>query len=75
MRYQVWIQSGKKYVIEKQSPIELEIIMRAIFLQYSLNQDKDFGKQINYLNKLDEIRGTNWKKTFPEIVELLKDYV
>jgi len=52
MRYQVWIQSGKKYVIEKQSPIELEIIMRAIFLQYSLNQDKDFGKQINYLNKL-----------------------
>ena len=32
-------------------------------------------EHINYLNKLDEIRGTNWKKTFPEIVELLKDYV
>ena len=26
--------------------------MRAIYLQYSLNQDKDFGKQINYLNNL-----------------------
>ena len=32
-------------------------------------------EHINYLNRLDEIRGTNWKKTFPEIVELLKDYV
>jgi MoaA/NifB/PqqE/SkfB family radical SAM enzyme len=30
---------------------------------------------INYLNRLDEIRGTDWKKTFPEVVELLKDYV
>jgi len=52
LRYQVWIQSGKKYVVEKQSPIELEIVMRAIFLQFSLNQDKDFKKQIDYLNKL-----------------------
>jgi len=52
MRYQVWLQSGKKYVVDKQSPIELEVIMRAIWLQYSLNQDKDFRKQIEYLNKL-----------------------
>ena len=52
MRYTVWIQSGKKYVIDNQSPIELEIVMRAIFLQYSLNQNQDFGKQITYLNKL-----------------------
>ena len=52
LRYQVWIQSGKKYVVERQSPIELEIVMRAIFLQYSLNQDKDFQKQVDYLNKL-----------------------
>lgn len=52
LRYLVWIQSGKKYVIDRQSPIELEIVMRAIYLQYSLNQDKDFKKQIEYLNKL-----------------------
>jgi len=52
LRYQVWLQSGKKYVIERQSPIELEVVMRSIFLQFSLNQDKDFEKQINYLNKL-----------------------
>jgi hypothetical protein len=52
LRYQVWIQSGKKYVVDKQSDIEMEVIMRAIFLQYSLNQDKNFKKQIDYLNKL-----------------------
>jgi hypothetical protein len=52
MRYTVWIQSGKKYIVDNQSSIELEIVMRAIYLQYSLNQDKDFGKQINYLNNL-----------------------
>ena len=52
IRYTVWIQSGKKYIIDNQSPIELEIVMRAIFLQYSLNQNQDFGKQITYLNKL-----------------------
>lgn len=30
---------------------------------------------IKYLNSLDAIRGTNWKQTFPEIVELLKEYL
>ena len=52
LRYQVWLQSGKKYVIDKQSDIELEVIMRSIYLQFSLNQDKDFKEQITYLNKL-----------------------
>jgi MoaA/NifB/PqqE/SkfB family radical SAM enzyme len=33
----------------------------------------DMTKQhINYLNKLDEIRGTDWKKTFPDVVKLLE---
>lgn len=32
-------------------------------------------QHINYLNSLDEIRGTDWKKTFPEVAELLKDYI
>ena len=52
LRYQVWLQSGKKHVVGKQSAIELEVIMRAIYLQFSLNQDKNFKQQINYLNKL-----------------------
>jgi len=52
IRYQVWIQSGKKHVIDKQSTTELEIIMRGVYLQYSLNQNCNFKKQIDYLNKL-----------------------
>jgi hypothetical protein len=52
LRYTVWIQSGKKHIIGEQSAIELEIIMRAIFLQFSLNQNQKFKEQIEYLNKL-----------------------
>jgi len=52
LRYTVWIQSGKKHIIGEQSAIELEIIMRAIFLQFSLNQNQNFKQQITYLNKL-----------------------
>ena len=52
LRYTVWIQSGKKHIIGEQSAIELEIIMRAIFLQFSLNQNQKFKEQITYLNKL-----------------------
>lgn len=32
-------------------------------------------EHIKYLDDLDKIRGTNWKKTLPEIAELLKDYL
>lgn len=32
-------------------------------------------RHIKFLDSLDEIRGTDWKKTFPEIVELLKEYL
>lgn len=52
IRYQVWIQSGKKHVIDNQSTIELEIIMRGTYLQYSLNQNCNYKKQVDYLNKL-----------------------
>lgn len=52
LRYRVWLQSGKKYVIGRQSDIELEIVMRATYLQFSLNQNEKFEEQVNYLNKL-----------------------
>lgn len=32
-------------------------------------------EHIKYLNGLDKIRETDWKKTFPEVEELLKDYL
>jgi pyruvate-formate lyase-activating enzyme len=30
-------------------------------------------KHIQFLNKMDELRGTDWKKTLPEIADLLKE--
>tara|TARA_B100001113_G_scaffold349599_1_gene345230 strand:- start:255 stop:647 length:393 start_codon:yes stop_codon:yes gene_type:complete len=50
IRYQVWLQSGKKYVIGKQSPEELTVIMRSIFLQNSRNQENDILGQVKELN-------------------------
>jgi pyruvate-formate lyase-activating enzyme len=38
------------------------------------NCENHLKNHIMYLDKLDEIRGTNWKETFPEVVSLLKDY-
>jgi hypothetical protein len=52
LRYQVWLQSGKKWVIGDQSNIELEIVMRSIYLQYSENLNCKFREQINKLNNM-----------------------
>jgi hypothetical protein len=30
------------------------------------------NKFSSHMDNLDKIRGTDWKKTFPEIIELLK---
>ena len=32
-------------------------------------------KHIAYLNRLDELRGTDWKSTFPDVVELLQEFL
>jgi hypothetical protein len=52
LRYNVYIKSEKKYVIDKQSDVELEIIMRSIYLQHSPNLPNKIKEQIQYLNKL-----------------------
>lgn len=52
IRYQVWLQSGKKWVIGEQSPIELEIVMRSTYLQFAENLNCRFREQINKLNSL-----------------------
>ena len=51
IRYNVWIQSGKKHIIDKQSSTQLEIIMRSIFLQYSKNISTNIRNQIDELNQ------------------------
>ena len=52
LRYQIWIQSGKKHIIDNQSTIQLEIIMRSVYLQYAVNLNCKFNEQIKKLNDL-----------------------
>jgi hypothetical protein len=52
IRYNVYEKSGKKHIIDKQSDIELEIIMRSIYLQHSPNLPNKIKEQIEYLDKL-----------------------
>lgn len=52
IRYQVWIGSQKRHIIDKQSPIELEIVMRSIYLQHAKNLPCKIGEQVQELNKI-----------------------
>jgi hypothetical protein len=52
IRYTVYEKSDKKYVIDKQSDVELEIVMRSIYLQHSPNLPNKIKEQIDYLNGL-----------------------
>ena len=48
----VYIKTDKKHIIDKQSEVELEIIMRSIYLQHSPNLPNNIKEQIRYLNGL-----------------------
>jgi hypothetical protein len=52
IRFNVYEKSDKKFVIDKQSDIELEIIMRSIYLQHSPNLPNKIKEQLRYLNNL-----------------------
>ena len=52
IRYNVYEKSEKKFVIDRQSDIELEIIMRSIYLQHSPNLPNKIKEQLQYLNSL-----------------------
>jgi hypothetical protein len=52
LRHNVYIKSNNKYIVDKQSDVDLQIIMRSIFLQHSPNLQDNITKQIEYLNKL-----------------------
>ena len=51
IRYSVYLASNKKHVIDKQDDTELQIIMRAIYLQHSLNLPDQIKEQIISLNQ------------------------
>jgi hypothetical protein len=52
IRYNIWLQSNKKHIIDRQSDVELEIIMRSVYLQYSKNLDYQIEEQSNKLNSI-----------------------
>ena len=65
IRYNVFIKTDKKHMIDNQSDIELEIIMRSIYLQHSPNLPNKIKEQIEYMNKLV----SNWcvEQIIPEL--------
>lgn len=52
IRYGVYQKSDRKYIIDEQDPIELQIIMRSIYLQYSRNNNNNITEQIQRLNEI-----------------------
>ena len=69
IRYGVWKKSDEKYVIDRQSDAEIQIIMRSIFLQHSPNLENNVKQQIAYLNKMV----TDW--CVPKILAEVQQYV
>lgn len=69
IRYDVYMKTDKKHIIGKQSEIELEVIMRSIYLQHSPNLPNQIKEQIKYLNDLV----VNWcvEKIIPELYQYL----
>ena len=69
IRYEVYLKTDKKHIIGNQSPVELEIIMRSIYLQHSPNLPTQIKEQIKYLNELV----TNWcvEKIIPEVYQYI----
>lgn len=65
IRYEVWNKTEQKYIIDKQSDIELQIIMRSIYLQHSPNLPNKIKEQIKYLNEL--VRDWCTEQIIPEI--------
>lgn len=50
LRFVIWKMSRKQFVIPEQNVVELQIIMRSIYLQYSRNLNEHVKEQINVLN-------------------------
>jgi hypothetical protein len=50
IRYQVYIRSGNKHVIDRQSDTDLKVVMRSIFYEYARNLPYDVVGQVRELN-------------------------
>ena len=69
LRYQVWVDSGEKYVIGKQDAQQLIMIMRSVYLQESLNQPDNIPKQVNELNE------SIIKQTVPKLISEVQQFI
>ena len=65
IRYRVYMKSNQKYIISRQSNVEVQIVMRSIYLQQSTNLPTNIKEQITYLNNLV----ADWcvEKIIPEV--------
>lgn len=52
IRYEVYKRSNHRYLIDRQDNVNLQIIMRSIFLQYAKNNPCNIKQQIVELNRL-----------------------
>ena len=68
LRHNVYLKSDNKYIIDRQSDVDLQIIMRSMFLQHSPNLKDNITKQIQYLNQLV----INWAT--PKIISEVEQY-
>jgi hypothetical protein len=50
IRYRVFVDSGGEHTIDRQSDVELAIIMRSVYLQESRNVETDVVAQVRQLN-------------------------
>lgn len=63
----VYKKSNNKYKIGRQSDVQLEIIMRSIYLSYSKNMDCNIDEQIKVLN--DKVLDYSCNSIMTEIVQ------
>lgn len=69
IRYRIWMETDKQYVIGRQSDIELKIVMRSIYYQYAKHDNRPVVAQVRELNKLV----LDW--VVPEVLSNLKQYI
>jgi hypothetical protein len=68
IRYRVYVETNGRFTIGRQSDQELKIVMRSIYLQYSVNRPTNCVEQVRDLNA----KVLNW--TVPEVLSNLKQY-
>ncbi len=68
IRYRVWVETDKKFVIGRQSDTELKVVMRSIYYQHAMHQTSDLLGQVRTLNA----KVLDW--VVPEVLSNLKQY-